>query len=106
MTPLPVGTGKDPGNQHHTTLLLGVWKSKETSVLGNAGKTWKCTPWGLTPDNKNPPVICRVLLHCIGHSAAEEKNELEEEKSSGWKDLSNKERQGQMFFLLIASFSL
>lgn len=46
------GTGERPGKPACCSC-WGCWKSKETTILGRAGKTWKCAPWGLIPAN-NP----------------------------------------------------
>lgn len=74
----------------------GCWKSKETAVLGSAGKPWKGAPWGLIPDN-NPALKKTLLSSLEGCRIA---LAIVRQRKKSWKDLSSKETpKGKCLFL-------
>jgi len=58
------GTGERAGKVACCCCCYGCWESQETTVLGRAGKTWKCGPWGLIPEN-NPALKKKGLLSSV-----------------------------------------
>lgn len=88
-------SGKHPGKPAHCS----CWKSKENTVLGRAGKTWKCAP---LPDNnhafKRRTSHPSSMEHCCIASAIVQQRK--KRARTVRKDLSNKETsKGKCLFL-------